>query len=343
MYRKHIILISAFIAGAYACNKGINAETNVFKSFQTHSYFPAPVYDFTNNPVTENGFSLGKKLFYDPVLSANNTISCATCHIQTAAFTHVGHSVSHGIYDRLGTRNTPPIMNLAWYSSFMWDGGVFDLDLQPIAPITNHVEMDDTMANVLNRLKESSVYPALFQKAFGDEGITTSTFLKSLSQFMVMCVSADSKYDSVMRKQVVFTETEQTGYALFKEKCSSCHKEPLFTDNSFRNNGLSLSAVNDRGRFLVTLQDSDKYKFKVPSLRNLSFTQPYMHDGRLLTLEAVLEHYENNVQNTTNLDSELKKNDKPGIALTDQDKQNIIAFLKTLDDRNFLINKLLSE
>lgn len=342
MRRKHIIVIIILIAGVYACNKGVDSNDGGFKGFETPSNFPAPVYDLANNPVTENGFNLGKKLFNDPILSSNNTISCASCHIQTAAFTHFGHSVSHGIYDRLGIRNTPPIMNLAWYTSFMWDGGVFDLDLQPIAPITNHVEMDDTMENVLNKLKASDTYPALFQKAFGNEGITTATFLKSLSQFMVMCTSANSKYDSVIRSQAVFTEAEEKGYAIFKQKCSSCHKEPLFTDNSFRNNGLSISMMNDVGRYAVTLQDSDKYKFKVPALRNLSFTQPYMHDGRLLTLEGVLDHYTGGVQHTPNLDKELTRNGKTGIELTDEEKQDILAFLKTLDDRSFLTDRILA-
>jgi cytochrome c peroxidase len=169
------------------------------------------VYDFADNAISEAGFALGKKLFNDPILSSNNTISCASCHIQTAAFSHFGHSVSHGIFDRLGTRNAPAIMNLAWYKTFMWDGGVFDLDLQPIAPITNHEEMDDTMGNVLHKLQANDVYQGMFKKAFGDEGITTSTFLKALSQFMLMCISANSKYDSVMRQQATFTVAEEKG------------------------------------------------------------------------------------------------------------------------------------
>lgn len=343
MYRKQFIVIIIFIAGIYACNKNIDTTTGVFKGFEKPVNFPVPVYDLANNPVTETGFKLGRKLFNDPILSANNTISCASCHIQTAAFSHNGHSVSHGIFDRLGTRNSPAIMNLAWGTSFMWDGGVFDLDLQPIAPITNHVEMGDTMANVLNKLKVSDVYPGLFQKAFGSEGITTSTFLKALSQFIVMCISANAKYDSVMCGQTIFSDVEQKGYLLFKAKCGSCHTEPLFTDNSFRNNGLSISAINDEGRYAVTLQETDKYKFKVPGLRNLSFSPPYMHDGRLLTIEAVLDHYTFGIKNTTNLDEAFKQSIKPGIKMSEDDKQNIIAFLKTLNDRNFITNKMLSE
>jgi len=342
MRNKQVILI-IILAGIYACNRGINLKEDSFKGFKTPSGFPKPVYDFSHNPVTKYGFNLGKKLFYDKYLSANNTISCSSCHIQTAAFTHYGHTVSNGIYNRLGIRNVLPIMNLAWYTSFMWDGGVFDLDLQPIAPITSHVEIGDTMRNVLNKLKASITYTAMFQKAFGDEGITASTFLKALSQFMLMCISVDSKYDSVMRKQTVFTNSEEKGYILFKEKCSNCHSEPMFTDNSFRNNGLCIKSVNDLGRYLVTLQDTDKYKFKVPSLRNVDFSAPYMHDGSLSTLDEVLDHYRYDVQNTQNLDPILRQNDKTGINMSEEDKQNIISFLKTLQDSNFVVNANLSE
>lgn len=328
------------IAVIIACNKHVVEETIAFVN---PSYFPRPTYDFTNNEITNAKFELGRKLFYDPILSSNNTISCGSCHIQTSAFTHHGHTVSHGIFDRQGTRNSPPIMNLAWASSYMWDGGVVDLDLQPIAPITNHVEMNDSLPNVLNKLRNSSQYPALFNNAFGSSGITGSNMLKALSQFMVMCISNHSKYDSVQLGKASFTNMEMDGYQLFQQKCGSCHKEPLFTDFSFRNNGLVPSQVNDEGRMMVTGNASDRYRFKVPSLRNLSFTAPYMHDGRLLTLEAVLDHYTNNVQPTQNLDPLLQQNAQLGIVLSPADKANLLAFLKTLDDKSFLLDKRFSE
>ncbi len=341
MNRKHLIIIS-ILTCIYACNRSI-VQTEVVSNFKIPPNFPNPTYDFADNPETQAGFMLGKKLFNDPVLSSNNTISCARCHNQTAAFSQYAHVVSDGIYNRAGTRNVPALMNLAWSKMFMRDGGIFDLDLQPIAPITNHVEMDNTMKNVLNKLKSNDEYVAMFKKAFGDEGITTNTFLKALSQFMVMCITANSKYDSVMRKQATFTHDEAKGYTIFKQKCSSCHQEPLFTDNSFHNIGLSISSVNDKGRYLVTLQDSDMYKFKTPSLRNLTFTPPYMHDGSLPTINSVLNHYTNDVENTRNLDPLLKQNNKTGIELSDDDKQNLLAFLKTLDDKNFLTDKTLSQ
>jgi cytochrome c peroxidase len=340
MSKKQFTIIFIFIAGIIACNKNIVDEVFAFVS-PTH--FSKPAYNFSNNEITKAKFELGRKLFYDPLLSANNTISCGSCHIQTSAFTHHGHIISHGIYDRMGTRNSPPIMNLAWNTSFMWDGGIVDLDLQPIAPINNHVEMDDSMPNVLNKLRNSSTYPTLFKNAFGNSGITGANFLKALSQFMLMCVSSNSKYDSVQQNLASFTTEENAGYQTFKQKCSSCHKEPLFTDYSFRNNGLQPSAINDLGRYPVTNNESDKYKFKVPSLRNLSYTAPYMHDGRLLTLDAVFDHYTTNVQATQNLDPILQQGSILGIPLTAQEKSDIKAFLKTLDDKSFLLDKKLSE
>lgn len=346
MNRKYWLFIIFFLAGLYACQKEVAELADTpFAGFQQPSNFPQPAYHFNTNPVSKDGFELGRELFYETMLSANNTIACGSCHIQTSAFTHHGHTVSHGIFDRMGTRNSPPIMNLAWNTSFMWDGGIADLDLQSVAPITNHLEMDETMPNVLNKLRNSTVYPALFKKAYGSEEISTTSFLKSLSQFMAMCVSSNSKYDSVMRHEgnKTFTAEESEGREIVKQKCGSCHKEPLFTDYSFRNNGLSTSMVNDMGRYLVTQNDADKYKFKVPSLRNLAYTAPYMHDGRLLTLDAVLDHYTSQVQNTPNLDPLLQQNPTPGIVLTAIERERIKAFLNTLNDRSFLFDKRFSE
>lgn len=337
------LLVLLFAAGMFGCSKDVAEET--FDGFNPPSNFPGLVYHFATNRVTKDGFALGRKLFYETMLSANNTISCGSCHIQTSAFTHHGHSVSHGIYDRMGTRNSPPIMNLAWRKTFMWDGGVFDLDLQAIAPITNHVEMDETMPNVIQKLRASAQYPPLFKKAFGSDSITAARLLQSLSQFMLMCVSSNSKYDSVMRQQggVVFSEAEHTGYEVFKQHCASCHMEPLFTDQSFRNNGISISNTNDQGRWLITQNDNDLYKFSVPSLRNLAFTAPYMHDGRFFTLDAVLDHYTGQVQHTPNLDPLLQQNGTTGIRLSSTERKAIIAFLNTLNDPSFLSDRRFAE
>lgn len=335
MNKRFIAFATGFII-LVSCSKEMMEQ---FSGFKQPANFPAPVYRVSDNPVTEAGFTLGRKLFYEPRFSRNNTISCGSCHIQSSAFTQHGHDVSHGIDDRLGSRNSQAIMNLAWSPDFFWDGGVFDLDLQPIAPITNHVEMDETVDNVLNKLRQHPEYPALFRKAFGTEEITTARTMKALSQFMIMCISSESKYDSVKNGTSKFTAIEEKGYTVFQEKCSGCHKEPLFTDHTFRNNGIPIGPNDDQGRYLVTLNQADRYKFKVPSLRNLEFTAPYMHDGRFLNLEAVLDHYGTGVQPTPNLDPALTN----GIKLDTDQRQQLLAFLKTLSDRKFLSNRLLSE
>ncbi|HTG55922.1 MAG TPA: cytochrome-c peroxidase, partial [Niabella sp.] len=216
MNRKQIGVILAIIIGIIACNKDDLVIQQVFAGFKKPAHFPELSYNIAGNVITKEGFELGRKLFYEPRLSRNNTISCGSCHIQSSAFTQHGHDVSHGIDDRLGRRNSPPIMNLAWMPAFMWDGGVFDLDLQPIVPITAHEEMDESVANVISKLQAHADYPALFKKAFGTEQVTTANFMKALSQFMIMCVSAESKYDSVVQKigGVAFTAREEAGYKL---------------------------------------------------------------------------------------------------------------------------------
>lgn len=322
----------------------VGFRSNDFFGFVSPDYFPQPVYKFRGNPVTAESFELGRELFYETALSSNDQISCGSCHIQSSAFTQHGHDLSHGVNDRLGERNSPPIMNLAWNDSFFWDGGVFDLDLQSIAPITNHVEMDETMENVLLKLNASPKYKVLFKKTYGSEEINSVRLFKALSHFMVMCVSSDSKYDSIIRKQgPAFTERERKGYAFYKLNCASCHTEPLFTNNSFRNNGLNNIYNEDSGRYKITLDPKDKFSFKVPSLRNLSYTLPYMHDGRFETLEEVLDHYSENIQPIPELDPLLYKNGKPGIPMTPDDKTNLLLFLKTLDDKRFVTRPDLSE
>jgi cytochrome c peroxidase len=342
MYIKilHIIVFGSFLM---SCS-GTSEEPNPLKEesdglFYQPENFPLPSYDFENNPVTKQGFELGRKLFYDGKLSRDGTISCAECHGQSYAFTHHGHTLSHGIDNRVGTRNAPPIQNSAFMKSFFWDGGVFDLDFFSVAPITNPLEMDEEVGNILQKLKNTEGYPELFEKAYGSKEITTERFLKALSQFMNSLVSANSKYDKYVRKEKGggFTEQELAGLSTFKTKCASCHATDLFSDGSFRNNGLEIYERDpDLGRFLITEHETDKYKFKVPSLRNIEYTAPYMHDGRFINLSMVMEHYASGVEDSKTLDPELKRDTKLGIALTEEEKTNIKAFLKTLSDPTFI-------
>ncbi len=297
--------------------------------------WPKPVYDFKNNPLTEEGFQLGRHLFYDPILSKDNTISCASCHLQATGFTHVDHDLSHGIGGKIGTRNSLTIQNLAWSKNFMWDGGINHLDVQAIAPITSEVEMNETLENVVLKLQNSDKYVSLFEKAFGTKKITGQLTLKAISQFVVSLTTSNSKYDRVSRKQEKFTEIEEKGYKLFQKHCASCHIEPLLTNDSFKNNGLPIDEeLKDIGRMKITQNSKDSLHFKVPTLRNIEFTYPYMHDGRFKTLTEVVKHYNSGIQKSTTLSKELKK----PMNLSDNERTELVAFLKTLTDKTFLFN-----
>lgn len=299
------------------------------------AYWPAPYYNFNNNPLTADGFTLGRTLFYDPILSLDNTVSCGSCHQQFAAFSHAGHDVSHGINGLLGNRNAPALQNLNWNTSFMHDGGILNIEVMPLAPITNPVEMSETMTNVVSKLSASSKYKQLFTNAFGDNSVYSQRIFKAIAQFMGTMYSYNSKYDMVKAGKENFTVQEQNGYNLFVQKCATCHTEPLFTDYQFKNNGLSVNiAYNDSGRAHITGNATDRYKFKTPSLRNIEKTEPYMHDGRFSTLDQCLEHYNSGIVVSATLDATLQS----GISLTSQNKADIISFLKTLTDTKFLSN-----
>ncbi|MBK8555716.1 MAG: cytochrome-c peroxidase [Lewinellaceae bacterium] len=301
--------------------------------------FPPPIYELSANPVTPEGFALGKKLFYDPILSRDSSISCADCHISYAAFSHPDHSTSHGIDNQFGKRNAQAVQNMIWNTTFFWDGGVPNLDLVPLNPIQNPLEMDENPAIALQKLRRSSFYPSMFYNAFGTEEITTARFLQAMSQFMATLVSANSRYDHFVRKESggMMSTEELAGLELFKQKCQSCHATDLFTDNSFRNNGINSDFSFDKGRNEVSTLPEDIGKFRVPSLRNIEATAPYMHNGKFSTLESVLDHYASGVKQSATLDPLLIQPDgNLGIPMTADEKIKIIAFLNTLTDEDFL-------
>lgn len=331
---KKIILIVVFgllIFGIVSFSK--NHYTPIY--IEIPNNWPKPVYDFKKNPLTEEGFQLGRQLFYDPILSKDNTISCASCHLQATGFTHVDHELSHGIEGKIGTRNSLTLQNLAWNKHFMWDGGVNHLDVQALAPITSEIEMNETLENVVNKLQKSEKYTGLFEKAFGTKKITGQFTLKAISQFLVSLTTTNSKYDKVKRNEETFTEMEQKGYALFQNHCTSCHTEPLLTNNEFRNNGLLIdSDLKDFGRMKITQNSKDSLLFKVPTLRNIEFTYPYMHDGRFKTLTEVVKHYNSGINKSKTLSKELQQ----PMNLSDNKRTELVAFLKTLTDKTFLFN-----
>lgn len=303
--------------------------------FEKPNGWEKPVYDFSQNPLHKDAVYLGRVLFYDPILSRDSTISCASCHSPYNAFTHVDHDLSHGIDGRIGTRNAPALMNLAWHKQFMWDGAIHHLDVQAMAPISHPDEMDENMAHLVEKLERSEPYRRLFYHAFADSTITGERLLKAMAQFLVTLVSADSKYDKVMRRETVFSAQEKKGYQLFKRHCATCHTEPLFTNLEFKNNGLAVDTfLWDKGRMTVTQRAADSLCFKVPTLRNIEFSYPYMHDGRFKKLSGVLQHYTTGIQQSSTLADELRR----GIPLSANDKADLMSFLLTLSDTAFLFD-----
>ena len=297
--------------------------------------FPQPVYNFQNNPLTEESFLLGRKLFYDGRLSIDGNFPCASCHQQIAAFTTFEHDRSHGYNHSHTLRNAPGLANLAWYPVYKWDGSATTLESISLAHITAPNEMAETMDNVINKLKNDTAYQRLFRAAYGSEQITSDRISKALTQFVLNLVSANSKYDRVKKGEASFTAEEQSGYAVFQAKCATCHTEPLFTDFSFRNVGLEIDEnLQDYGRMRVTGNKMDSIKFRVPSLRNVNMTSYYTHDGRYSVMRMMVQHYRFGVNQSATLDPLLTN----GISLTDAQENDIIAFLRTLSDSSYINN-----
>ena len=330
---KNILIAFLFLFGL-ANLAFLSLETDPIKLNYPKS-FGEPTYDFSKNPLTKQGVELGRKLFYDPILSKDSTTSCSSCHLSYTAFTHVDHALSHGIGDSIGNRNSPSLMNLAWSNSFMWDGGAHHLDVQALAPIHDTKELGEDLKNVITKLQRHEEYPSLFETAFGENQITGEHFLKALSQFQLTLISANSKYDQVQREETTFSEKEEKGYAIFKKHCNSCHAEPLFTTGEFANNGLPIDTVlNDWGRMNITQRATDSLKFKIPTLRNLQYSFPYMHDGRFKQLNQAINHYTDGIVSSPTLAPKLKN----GIPLTANEKVELTAFLLTLTDKEFVFN-----
>lgn len=336
--RWTILISFLLVMGAimvHACKKsgdGKAAGPNPI-SFNIPVGWPAPHYDFSGNPLTREGFELGRKLFYDGRLSKDGNFPCASCHQQFAAFSTFDHPLSHGFNNQFTTRNAPGLFNIAWQAETHWDGGITNLEVQPLAPLTAPNEMAEDINNVLEKLKKDGNYVSMFKAAFGDATINSQRMLWALTQFVGSMVSADSKYDRVKNGTAQFTSDELTGYILFKSKCTSCHSEPLLTDNSFRNTGIPVDpTINDYGRMRITRKPEDSLKFKVPSLRNVAVTAPYGHDGRFLSISQVLEHYNSGVVNGPTTDPLVKNK----IPLTINDKFYLLIFLRTLTDSTFI-------
>jgi len=300
----------------------------------------------TLNPLTEAGIALGRRLFFDPILSRDSSIACVSCHLPERAFTD-GKAIAVGVGGEKGFRNAPSLTNLAWINQgLFWDGRSPGLELQALDPVENPHEMDSDWDTVLSRLRQQPSYVNAFQDAFGISSpaqINKQLAARAIAQFERTLISSESKYDQVQRGEAQFSPLEQRGRDIFFDasaelpdaECGHCHTPPLFTDQTYINNGLQIShdldAIKDRGRGGVTGVRYENGRFRVPSLRNIALTAPYMHDGSLPTLEAVIDHYDSGGHPGPNVDPKIRP-----LGLSELDKQALVAFLRTLTDSAFV-------
>jgi cytochrome c peroxidase len=289
-------------------------------------------------------------LFYDEILSKDNIQSCADCHLQEDGFSDI-RQFSLGVEDLPGKRQAMAVFNMAWHKNgFFWDGRAPLLRDQALMPIEDPLEMNETLENVIQKLKNEQEYRFQFAQAFEDPEITEDKLALAMEAFMFTIVSNNSKFDQFLLGQYTFTESEQRGYDLFftefdpngSEKggeCFHCHAGINFTNDKYMNNGLdSDEEFEDEGYYATTGLPEDMARFKVPSLRNIANTAPYMHDGRFATLEDVIDHYNTGVKESSTIDEIMQFNLDPGLDLSEQDKADLVAFMKTLSDETFLTN-----
>jgi len=297
------------------------------------------------NPQSVEGVALGRKLFFDPILSGNGTQACASCHNPQNAFSDE-QRFSVGIDGSIGTRNSMPLHNLAWNynQKFFWDGRAVTLEEQIFAPVTNPIEMNNTWPNAVASLQSQSTYPELFRDAFGTTTIDSVLVSKAIAQFLRTLISANSRFDRHLMGENILTPQELNGIEVFmnesKGDCFHCHGNPfnpLWTDNTFHNNGLD-ETFADLGLGNVTGDPRDNGRFKAPSLRNLAYTAPYMHDGRFATLDEVINHYSEGLVFSETIDPLMKTVAQGGVHISESDKADLKAFLLSLSDESFINN-----
>lgn len=345
MQRKFVglVAVAAFLVFTAAFHKP--RKTHPYRFAQLGFFPQMPVAG--GNPVTEEGVLLGRHLFYDPILSADSTLSCASCHRQSAAFSDAPNRFSSDRFGKPLPRNTPPLFNLAWYPQLFWDGRASDLETQVFHPLTAHKEMNLQLNAAVVRLKRSDRYRRLFFEAFGSPLIDSSRMAKAIAQFERTLISYRSKYDRVLAGTDQFSPEEFAGFEIANDMsmgdCLHCHS----TDNdalgvipAFSNNGLdgiaNPDSFPDKGFGVVTGNREDLGKFKVPTMRNVALTAPYMHDGRFNTLEEVVRFYSEGVRMSANIDSKMGSAHQGGVRLSVEQQKALVAFLKTLSDSAFI-------
>ena len=348
MKHRALLLFVFFLTVIASCKKDEERDSYTPSPLEIYrpTGFPEMVIP-VNNPTTVEGVALGRKLFYETLLSANNTMSCGSCHNQSLAFSDNGRRFSTGIDGIQGNRNAQAIINLGWNRAYFWDGRASSLEIQALEPIENPIEMHNTWANAISKLKTAKTYKDDFFKAFGTEDFTKEHAAKALAQFMRTMISYNSRLDKRLRFEINLTPNEMNGYAIYiseRGDCFHCHNidgGQLLTDNQFHNNGID-SVFTDPGLAGITGNSSDMGKFLTPTLRNIALTAPYMHDGRFQTLEEVVNHYNNGGKPSATVDP-LMKHVGTGLNLTDQEKADLVAFLKTLTDSTFITDPAFSD
>ncbi len=316
--------------------------------------FGFPQFDLPDdNPMTVEGIALGKKLFYEKQLSGDNSQSCGSCHQAAKAFSDTG-AVSIGIDGISGDRSAMPLVNVLWADNFFWDGRAKSLENQALGPVVNPIEMHETWPNAVSKIQDDPQYSILFKKAFDTNIVDSILIAKAIAQFERTLISGNSKFDKYLRGETDLTGAEFAGLDLFLIEgpidgnpngadCFHCHGMPLFTDHLFHNNGIDEeSEWTDLGLYEISNNPLDKAKFKTPTLRNIAFSAPYMHDGRFKTLEEVIDFYNTGGHTSTTLDP-LMKNPDTGLLLSPENKANLIAFLHTLSDSSFITNPAFQE
>ena len=317
------------------------------------THFPNMVIP-DDNPLTKEGVELGRFLFYEKRLSGDNTMSCATCHMPQNGFSDA-NQFSVGIDGIAGTRQSMALVNLGWENFFFWDGRSSSLEEQILEPVPNPIEMHQSWKDAVSKLNADVKYRNRFFRAFNEEGIDSIKVSKAIAQFLRTLVSGESKYDVMYKYEnsMALNSNEQSvlgtidpeewaGYDLFKSlngaDCFHCHNGPLMQVKKFSNNGLMPNSINDLGRAHVTNNPEDNYKFKVPTLRNIALTAPYMHDGRFATLDEVIEHYSSGIHMSPTIDPLIEFGSQGGVQLDAQEKYLLKKFLLTLTDNNFINN-----
>lgn len=329
----YLILVLAIIV--ISCDEQEAEPLHFFGLMELPKGFPA-IDEPEGNEFSQKRWELGKKLFYDPIMSSDSSISCASCHAPNLAFSDK-IALSLGVEERLGTQNAPTLVNLAYHPYYTRAGGVPTLEMQILVPIQEHNEFDFNILLIVERLKNNPTYVQMAAEAY-DREPDAFAITRSLACFERSLISGYSRYDQFSNyNKNTLSKSEERGMELFfnkKTNCSSCHADFNFTNYAFENNGL-YEVYSDEGRFRLTQKEADRALFKVPTLRNIELTAPYMHDGSFSTLEEVVEHYNSGGKNHPNKSDLIQPLD-----LSKREKNDLIAFLKSLTDESFVNNSI---